>query len=149
MCVIAVGLRSNQASAEPAPAKPDMAIELPKSCPSDAVLTSAGCVLGTKLDKLAVFRGIPYAAPPVGELRWKPPAQPPRWKGVRTTTAFGKSCPQADSTLGGKLDTNEDCLTLNIWTPSTRVRDVDLIGVGVQSVGEGACDHSGGSALAC
>src|SRR5438067_7031722 len=89
----------------------------PASCPADAVMTSGGCVHGGHVDQLAVFRGIPYAAPPVGPLRWKLPQPMPTWPNVRDATAFGKSCPQLDDTLGGKLDWNEDCLTLNVWTP--------------------------------
>jgi para-nitrobenzyl esterase len=89
----------------------------PGACTGDDVMTSAGCVRGELAGKLAVFRGIPYAAPPVGPLRWKLPQPPVRWTGVRDARAFGKACPQQDSPISGKLDWDEDCLTLNVWTP--------------------------------
>jgi para-nitrobenzyl esterase len=65
-----------------------------------------------------IFRGIPYAAPPVGNLRWKAPQEHPSWDGVRDATQFGKSCPQLPGTIFRyQLETDEDCLSLNIWTP--------------------------------
>jgi para-nitrobenzyl esterase len=64
------------------------------------------------------FRGIPYAAAPTGELRWRPPAAPPPWSGVREAKAFGRSCPQVGKLVDGEtLETDEDCLTLNVWSP--------------------------------
>ena len=68
------------------------------------------------------FLGIPYAAAPVGDLRWRAPQPRDPWPGVREALAFGPSCPQAeplDAPLPGfRMDvTSEDCLSLNIWTP--------------------------------
>jgi para-nitrobenzyl esterase len=64
-----------------------------------------------------VFRGLPYAAPPVGELRWRPPLAPAGWQGVRDATRFGPSCPQPPNpTLTGPA--SEDCLYLNVYTPT-------------------------------
>lgn len=73
------------------------------------------------LDGTHVFRGIPYAAPPVGDLRWRSPRPAASWNGVRDAKAFGNICPQP-STLatmsGGKLPAaSEDCLSLNVWAP--------------------------------
>jgi para-nitrobenzyl esterase len=66
-----------------------------------------------------VFRGIPYAAPPVGELRWKAPQDPKPWSGVRQADEFGDRCPQPEGAFGaGSL--NEDCLYLNVTTPKGR-----------------------------
>ena len=62
------------------------------------------------------FRGIPFAAPPVGALRWKAPQPVPAWDGVRTTTAYSGKCPQNGGLLGPASD-QEDCLYLNVWTP--------------------------------
>jgi para-nitrobenzyl esterase len=86
-------------------------------CLRTDVVTHSGCVRGGDAGGIEAFRGIPYAAPPVGPLRWKPPAEPASFQRVLDATAFGKACPQLDNTLGGKLDTDEDCLTLNVWTP--------------------------------
>jgi len=66
-----------------------------------------------------VFRGIPYAAPPVGNLRWRPPQPAPRWGGVRRADQLGKNCMQTQ--IYGDIDpfaagVSEDCLYLNVWT---------------------------------
>ncbi|HEV2576414.1 MAG TPA: carboxylesterase family protein [Acidobacteriaceae bacterium] len=71
----------------------------------------------------AVFLGIPYAAPPVGRLRWVAPQEPAKWAGVRDAGHYGAACPQLPSSwlpemLGRKeMETSEDCLYLNVWTP--------------------------------
>lgn len=62
------------------------------------------------------FLGIPFAAPPIGALRWRPPAPPTPWQGVRQATAFGNACPQLAS-LQGPASNTEDCLYLNVFTP--------------------------------
>jgi para-nitrobenzyl esterase len=62
------------------------------------------------------FLGVPFAAPPIGALRWKPPQPVTPWDGVRPTTAFSGKCPQNGGLLGGASD-QEDCLYLNVWTP--------------------------------
>ena len=75
-----------------------------------------------------VYRGIPFAAPPVGVLRWRPPQPPAAWEGVRSAEKFGDMCPQTprDSypewlkAHFAAVDRSEDCLTLNIWTPTGR-----------------------------
>ncbi len=72
----------------------------------------------------AAFLGIPYAAPPVGNLRWQPPQPPASWQGVRLADKYGPACPQLPSTwlpqmLGRKqMSTGEACLYLNVWTPN-------------------------------
>jgi para-nitrobenzyl esterase len=83
----------------------------------------AGAVAGTAEGDLHVFRGIPYAQPPVGSLRWQPPLPLPRWKGVRAATEFGAGCYQPPPRLsniyaGNPIPMSEDCLTLNIWSPT-------------------------------
>ncbi len=82
----------------------------------------AGRMQGSIAGNLRVFKGIPYAQPPVGALRWKPPAPLPRWRGVRHTTAFGPACFQPDNSFASVYveempPMSEDCLTLNIWAP--------------------------------
>jgi para-nitrobenzyl esterase len=72
---------------------------------------------------LRVFKGIPYALPPTGSARWKPPSSMPRWSGVRQATEFGPVCFQPQSALSSiytwaPAPMSEDCLTLNIWAPA-------------------------------
>ena len=66
------------------------------------------------------FLGLPYAAPPVGNLRWRPPQSPAGWRGVRDATEFAPSCPQAPSLFAPLPPFSEDCLYLNVYTPALR-----------------------------
>nr|WP_033289717.1 carboxylesterase family protein [Amycolatopsis jejuensis] len=77
----------------------------------DVVATAAGSVRGTGAPDHRLFQGIPYAAAPVGERRWQPPAPVPPWPGERDATRPGPRCPQSGAV------TSEDCLYLNVWTP--------------------------------
>ena len=87
------------------------------------VTTTAGDVEGLAESGLQVFRGIPYAKPPVGELRLRGPVDVEPWTGVRSAHEFGCWAPQADpvTTLTGQMPgrRDEDCLSLNVWTPGT------------------------------
>lgn len=65
---------------------------------------------------ISVFKGIPYAKPPVGALRWRPPEHPAAWQGVRQMTTFGPACPQPGGEMAQGMVQSEDCLTLNVWT---------------------------------
>jgi len=65
---------------------------------------------------ITVYKGIPYAAPPVGDLRWRPPAPALPWEGVRKADSFGFACPQPGGEMAHGLQQSEDCLTLNVWT---------------------------------
>lgn len=65
----------------------------------------------------AAFLGVPYAAPPVGKLRWSPPLPPNHWNGLRNATQFGAACPQLPANWFPYIGWNEDCLYLNVWTP--------------------------------
>lgn len=76
--------------------------------------TEHGLVQGVTENDLTIYRGIPFAAPPVGELRWRAPQPPAKWNGVREATAFAPDPYQGD----GKGNVSEDCLYLNIWTPA-------------------------------
>lgn len=88
---------------------------------SPSVTVETGKLRGIELDSVQVFRGIPYAAPPLADLRWRPPQSAAAWSGVRDARDFGPMCAQPDSSmLWFELDnTSEDCLTLNVMTPDT------------------------------
>jgi carboxylesterase type B len=94
----------------------------PVGTATKVVQTRFGAVAGDGWDILA-FKGIPYAAPPVGELRWKPPAPPASWEGVRTTTKFGADCMQKPGSSTRASSISEDCLTLNIWAPANSAQN--------------------------
>lgn len=84
------------------------------------VRIAQGALSGTARDGVTAFRSIPYAAPPIGALRWKAPAAPKSWRGVRAADAYGPVCIQSPVDWAGHaLDhTSEDCLTLSVWTPN-------------------------------
>ena len=87
------------------------------------VKAPAGKIEGQLDGKLRVFKGIPYALPPLGEARWKPPVPAPRWTGVRKALEFGPACYQPTIKIKSvysrdPLPMSEDCLTLNIWAPA-------------------------------
>ncbi len=133
------------------------------------VLIESGVVQGAhspEFPNLIFFRGIPYAAPPVGDLRWRPPQPPARWAGVRKADELSPACPQSDawfrirqrllSQLGGDPSqarpadkTSEDCLYLNVMTPhpgsSQRLPVMFYIHGGSGTIGRG---DDGGAALA-
>ncbi|WP_329376744.1 carboxylesterase family protein [Streptomyces sp. NBC_01351] len=91
--------------------------------PAPVVDTHSGRVRGVVEGDVTAFKGLPYAAPPVGPLRWLPAQPHPGWTGTLDATAYGPSAPQAvragDPVLGGHGSPpfDEDCLTLNVWTP--------------------------------
>jgi para-nitrobenzyl esterase len=80
------------------------------------VLTRSGAVQGSVVNGITEFKGIPYAAPPVGSLRWHAPEPPAHWRGVRPATAFGPHCPQLGGVFGSGSNTSENCLFLNVYT---------------------------------
>jgi para-nitrobenzyl esterase len=79
------------------------------------VKVEGGLVQGTSEDGLTVYRGIPFAAPPVGDLRWRAPQPVARWEGVREAGKFAPQPIQGDRKSPGM---SEDCLYLNVWTPA-------------------------------
>ena len=105
------------------------ALALALSTPAVAEVTEAsvtgGKVAGSAVDGLGEFKGIPFAAPPVGDLRWKAPQPVKPWSGVRQTTHFGDACMQSGGGGGaGKgIPYSEDCLYLDVWTPAKASSD--------------------------
>jgi len=86
------------------------------------VTMAQGALSGTTDKNISVFKNIPFAAPPVGDLRWRAPQPAPGWTGTRDASAFGAVCPQAPRPPGSrprvKLPDGEDCLSLNVWSPN-------------------------------
>jgi para-nitrobenzyl esterase len=119
------------------------------------VTTTAGAVQGTTTadGRIRIYKSIPYAAPPIGDLRWQAPRPAPSWQGVHDATSFGPRCVQgqifADIVF---RDLSEDCLSLNIWTPAKTAGDrlpvmVWIHGGGFQA-GAGAEPRHDGEAFA-
>ena len=83
--------------------------------------TTSGPVKGFVGQGIYEYLGIPYAAPPVGDLRWRPPQQPAPWTKVRQTVSFGPTCAQITElgVFAGPANNNEDCLYLNVFTSQT------------------------------
>lgn len=111
----------------------------------DLLLLDSGPVLR---EASGVYKGIPYAAPPVGELRWRPPAAPAPWTEPRRFDAFGPVCPQ--QAPDGPAE--EGCLTLNIWTPArkpgAKMAVMFFLHGGAFVAGAGSQDLYDGAALA-
>jgi para-nitrobenzyl esterase len=84
---------------------------------------TGGEVSGTAANGLSIFKGIPFAAPPVGPLRWKAPAPVRPWSGVKHADAFADACMQPPHSQGNTAPVSEDCLYLNVWTPAASARE--------------------------
>jgi para-nitrobenzyl esterase len=104
----------------------------PKMAETDALLDPikidtgyiSGTVIGDVGNEVRIYRGIPYAAPPVGDLRWKRPQPTDSWPGIRECTVFGKSSPQSTQPINlAATPLSEDCLYLNVLTPAKTVSD--------------------------
>jgi para-nitrobenzyl esterase len=98
---------------------------------SDPIRVDQGLLAGTNGDSadVRVYRGVPFAAPPVGELRWKAPLPPAAWQGTRQATEFSSACWQTQYSSAAAIyqaplpKLSEDCLYLNIWTPAKSAKD--------------------------
>jgi para-nitrobenzyl esterase len=119
--------------------------------------TLAGQVEGVSKNGLNVFKGLPFAQAPVGPLRWKAPHAATPWTGVRPATAFGAACPQPprrttrnDGLGAGVSEQSEDCLTLNVWSPSSGGRAPVMVWIhgGAHRFGASSLPFYNGEALA-
>ena len=88
------------------------------------VSTVRGELEGVRSGAVDVFRSIPFAAPPMGNLRWREPQPPPSWQGLRSASSFGNACIQktgfSSEGGGGPGSLSEDSVYLNVWTPSVK-----------------------------
>ena len=84
------------------------------------VIVGEGLLQGTFEDGLTVYKGIPFAAPPVGDLRWRAPQPAEKWEGIKQADKFAPAAMQGGNPPSGK---SEDCLYLNIWTPAKTEKD--------------------------
>src|SRR6478736_9648728 len=90
---------------------------------SDQVKVEGGAVKGAVADGVLSFKGIPFAAPPVGDLRWRPPQPVVPWTGVKEVTAYGHDCAQKPVAIDAAplgTEPSEDCLVLNVWRPAEK-----------------------------
>jgi para-nitrobenzyl esterase len=85
-----------------------------QSSPDPVVTVESGTLRGVTRDGVHAYLGVPYAAPPVGDLRWREPQPPAKWQGVRAADTFGNDCVQHRQY---DQPQSEDCLYLNVWTP--------------------------------
>jgi para-nitrobenzyl esterase len=120
------------------------------------VVTPSGRVEGAQADGAAVFKGLPYAAAPVGALRWRAPQSAPAWSGTRDATRFGPACTQKRMPSlegGGEVGpTSEDCLFVNVWTPRAEPAAALPVMVWIHGgafvIGSGTLPITDGTALA-
>jgi para-nitrobenzyl esterase len=96
------------------------AVQLAGTVVAQQVLTESGAISGIRTNGLTVYKGIPFAAPPLGDLRWRPPVHAATWRGTRKADAFAPACMQVGVSMPGETPpaVSEDCLYLNIWTPA-------------------------------
>lgn len=125
----------------------------------DPVKIESGLIAGRRSDdsKVRVYKGIPFAAPPVGKLRWQPPQPPAAWEGVRSCAEFGSVCPQNPYPAGSiyaqpPQPQSEDCLFLNVWTAAEKADEKRPVMVwihgGALTRGSGSLGVYDGEALA-
>src|SRR5918995_4938116 len=87
---------------------------------ANPVRVESGAIEGSAENGVVVYKGVPFAAPPLGELRWREPQAAASWKGTRKATSFAPACMQEGVSMPGEKPptVSEDCLYLNIWTPA-------------------------------
>ena len=117
---------------------------------SPVVHVRSGNLVGATLGGVSSFKNIPYAAPPVGALRWRPPVDPVGWAGVRDASHYGAQCLQNRQSWDSSASSQpagEDCLTLNVWTPAPLAGAKSALPVMVWTHGGGMVSGSGTSTL--
>ncbi|MEI9996204.1 MAG: carboxylesterase family protein [Rhizomicrobium sp.] len=130
------------------------AILLATPAAASTVIIGQGPLTGTSADGVDSYKAIPYAAPPVGDLRWRSPQAPPHWHAARDASAFGPACPQnvTDGLMKrANLPQSEDCLTLNVWAPAQHAAKLPVmvwIHGGGFTAGSAAIPRYDGSRLA-
>ena len=87
--------------------------------------TESGAVQGTREGNVTAFEGVPFAAPPVADLRWRAPKRVAQWTGIRKATSFAPACMQKGLSMPGETPpkVSEDCLYLNIWTTNVGTKE--------------------------
>ena len=120
-----------------------------------SVKIGQGVLNGDAADGISSFKNIPFAAPPVGPLRWKPPKAASSWAGARDATKFGPACAQVPgyAALGGiakDAPQSEDCLTLNVWAPAKAAKAPVMVWIhgGAHRIGAGSLPFYDGTAFA-
>ena len=100
-----------------------VAMQLACVAVAQQVLTESGALSGMHEGGISVYKGVPFAAPPIGELRWRPPVHVAPWTGPRKADAFAPACVQVGVSMPGETPpaVSEDCLYLNIWTPAKAI----------------------------
>lgn len=116
------------------------AVDVGASTSSPLVSVEQGQLSGISEHGLSVFKGVPFAQAPIGELRWQAPKPPSNWRGTRTAHEFANQCMQKyiyDDMRFRSKGTSEDCLYLNIWAPEKVKKDTSLLPVLVYFYGGG------------
>lgn len=153
---IVVVLLAAPGEVDPPPAGPGSSTPGAVTALDDVVTTTSGDVRGITDGSVSAWLGLPFAAPPTGRLRWRPPEPAEPWDGVREASSFGASCLQpdpydfGDAALSAREGTDEACLFLNVARPDDATRDLPVVvwlhGGGFFS-GNGATAVAEGSAL--
>jgi para-nitrobenzyl esterase len=102
-----------------------VAVQVASVARAQRVVTESGAISGLRENGLDVYKGIPFAAPPVGDLRWRPPVHAASWTGTRKAVAFAPACMQVGVSMPGEKPpaVSEDCLYLNVWMPANTAHE--------------------------